>query len=281
VARAYYGRLPFFSKDTSQNEIIAFVSKGNPDNSYQLIRAEAQNVATEWLENTVAGYVDQGIAIHDIPDVYGTFNIDGRRLGNNGRALAPFRDTFTPYATRAFFEATFSLSPLQRYTEPLHFGLVRHLVPALHDVELAKDNWYQQNAGLRYVGQGMSQKMNRYASGIRRRTQRFIRSKSRYSYDDSMFHRVAWFESQRSKIRELALDSRASVVWDFIDRDRFERIMSDKESPVVRSRCLKLLFHVATLVYYQCDDDRQECAIEKKPIEAAPLTDHSGGLLAP
>jgi hypothetical protein len=216
------------------------------------------------MEQSVSDCVEQGINVRDIPDIFGTFVIDGRRLGNNGRALAGYRDTFTPYATRAFLKATFSLSPLQRYTEPLHFGLVRHLAPDLHKIELAKDEWYQQNALLRYVGMGVSLRMDRYSRGIRRRTQRFDRSKSRYSYDDSTFHRVAWFESQRSKIRELALDSAASPVWEFIVKDRFEKIMSDKESPIVRSRCLKLLFHIATLVYYQCDTERQGISEQNK-----------------
>ncbi len=273
VARSFYGRLPIFKNNTSDKDVIALVRKGNPDGSYQLTRSEAQGIATTWLEETIADYVQQGIALQDIPDIYGTFMIDGRRLGNNGRALAGYRDTFTPFATRAFFEATFSLSPMQRNTEPLHYGLVRHLVPALHGIELAQDNWYQQNALLRYIGQSVNDRMNRYVNGIRRRTQRFNRSKSSFSHDDSTFHRVTWFESQRSKIRELALDSGASPVWDFIDKDRFERIMSDKESPMVRSRCLKLLFHIATLVYYQCDDERKEKSGPTRSLDRHGLTE--------
>lgn len=273
AARCFYGRLPFLREEISTQGIVAAIATNNPANSSQLVRSHALEAGATWLNHWISECVEQGIATLDIPDVFGTFMIDGRRLSNNGRALAGFRDTFTPYATPAFLNAAFALSPLQRYTEPLHFGLVRHLVPDLHKVELAKDNWYPQNALLNYVRQGVNLRMKRYAKSIRRRTQRVYHSKSRYAYDDSNFHRVSWFESQRSKIRELALDSGASPVWDFVDKDAFERIMSDKVEPVARSRSLKLLFHIATLLYYQCDSERVvRPGKQNRPNEIHPMS---------
>ena len=276
AARCFYGRLHFLRDEISTDEIVAAIATNNPANNSRLVRSDALETGATWLNNWISECTEQGIATLDIPDAFGTFMIDARRLSNNGRALAGFRDTFTPYATPAFLQAAFAMSPLQRYTEPLHFGLVRHLVPALHKVELAKDNWYPQNALVHYIREGVKLKAKRYARSIRRRTQRVYRSKSHYSYDDSNFHRVSWFESQRSKIRELALDSAASPVWDFIDKDEFERVMSDNVEPAVRSRSLKLLFHIATLLYYQCDSER----VVRPPKQLLPNDIHTMSDLA-
>ncbi|MGI9203295.1 MAG: hypothetical protein ACR2Q3_04770, partial [Woeseiaceae bacterium] len=77
-----------------------------------------------------------------------------------------------------------------------------------------------------------------------------------YSSVDSMFSRLDWFEDKRSYLRQFALDSTSSSVWDFVDRQQFEQITSTETSSAVRSHNLKLLFAVVTLLYYESDSGR-------------------------
>ena len=240
------------------NRQIVFekLMQGRPLNTAGLIRSEPRAMADAWQTSWIDDQIANGVDAVDLPDIFGNFVVDGRRLGNNGRALAASRDTFSPYATRAFFDAALSLKQSQRSTEPLHYGLVRFLAPKLHSVELAKDSWYSQNALLHHVGQAIEKKGRRWFRAAKRQAGVPAISKPRMSYDDSTFHRVSWFESQRTKIRTMSLDSTSSTLWDFVDKDAFERITSDKVALAERSRDLKLLFHIATLLYYETDPVR-------------------------
>jgi hypothetical protein len=213
--------------------------------------------AKAWQDKFFDYCADQGIRPIDIPDIYGNHVVDGRRLGNNGRALAGTRDTYTPYATRAFLEAAFSIRSLKRYTEPLHFGLTRHLAPELHRMPLAKNSWRNQNEILNLVQMRTKRKARQVNKRLQKKLNKIWQSKHAYSYKDSMFNRLGWFESKREHILELATDSRCSTIWNFVERDKFEKIMSPETHRSIRSQNLQLLFHIATLAYYESDSERQ------------------------
>ena len=256
VARSFYGNLPFLKREISTDDIKEFLNKSGPGDSFGLVKIEAINRAKACRDQCVDECADQGILPVDIPDIYGNHFVDGRRLSNNGRGLAGVRDTYTPYASRAFLEATFSLSALKRYTEPLHFRLIERLAPAMHSMPFAKTGWRLQSPVLNLMHMRTIRKAKHFNRRLQNTLSAIRNPEPLYFYQDSMFHRLNWFESKRSRIREIALDSASASVWDFVNRDRFEQITSVGMEPAIRSQNLQLLFHITTLLYYECDEQR-------------------------
>ncbi len=261
VARSFYGGLPYLKPNLCANDIKAILDRSALDDSVGVVRENAKSRARAWKDQWVDYCADQGIALLNIPDVFGNHIIDARRLSNNGRGLAEIRDTFTPYASRAFLEATFSLPALHRYTEPLHYRILQVLSPGLHSLPFEKKYpWRSQNPALN-LAKMRFQKKKAFIKRRLRRIHNMIRPvQPNYSPVDSMFSRLDWFEEKRIFIREFALDSASSSVWDFVDRARFEQITSAETSSAVRSHNLKLLFNVVTLLYYDTDPERRTAA---------------------
>jgi len=260
VARSFFGDLPFLKRDLCVSDIKSILDRTGPADSISMVHENAKERARAWKDQCVDNCADQGLALLDIPDVFGNHFFDARRLSNNGRGLAQIRDTFTPYASRAFLEATFSLPALRRFTEPLHYRILEVLSPGLHTYPFERHQWRSQNPML-HLAKSRYRKKTRFVKRKLRRIQNLIRpAEANYSNVDSMFSRLDWFEGKRTFMRQFALDSASSSVWDFVDRDRFEEITSDKTSSVVRSHNLKLLFLVVTLLYYDTDSDRAAAA---------------------
>ena len=257
VARSFFGNLPFLRPGLTIDDIKNFLKVSGPGDPAGLVRIDALARAKAWQDRYFEYCAGEGIQLIDIPDIYGNHAVDGRRLGNNGRALAATRDTFTPFATRAFLEAAFSVPALQRYTEPLHYGLTRRLAPELHRMPLAKSEWRSQNAMLNLVRMRAKRKWKRFNTRVRKAACKVGRAKPVYFYQDSMFNRLGWFEDKREHILELATDPRAAAIWNFVERDRFEKIMSADTHRSLRSQNLQLLFHIATLAYYETDSERE------------------------
>jgi hypothetical protein len=231
VARSFFGNLPFLRPGLTVEDIKGYLKGSGPVNSSGLISPESISHAKEWRELYFDECSDRGIRPLDIPDLYGNHAVDGRRLGNNGRSL-------------------------QRYTEPLHYNLTRHLVPELHAMPLAKNAWRSQNAMLNLFRMRIARKARYLHRRTRHLQSLFYSSKPEYRYRDSMFNRLNWFESKRQHILELSKESSCSPIWNFVRRDRFEKIMSPQTHRSVRSRDLQLLFHIATLLYYESDVER-------------------------
>jgi asparagine synthase (glutamine-hydrolysing) len=257
VARCYYGDLPFLKSNPTIDVIKERLKRSGPGDTNGLVNPDAVGRARRWRNEYIDYCADQGIGLLDIPDVYGTHAVDARRLGNNGRALATTRDTYTPYATRAFLEATFSLPAMQRLTEPLHYRLTEYLVPALHRMPLANNKWRTQNSLLNLLQMRGLQRGRHIKTKIAKVMRKIHAIKPMYRYRDSMFNRLNWLERERQSILELASDSTVSSVWNFVERAKFERIMSSDTHPSLRSQNLQLLFHIATLLHYEALREEQ------------------------
>ncbi len=266
VARSFFGNLPFLNRRLSVQDIKKILDRTGPDDSTGLVRETAKARARAWKDQCVDSCADQGMALLDIPDVFGNHYFDARRLSNNGRGLAPIRDTFTPYASRAFLEATFSQPVLSRFTEPLHYRLLETLSPGLHRFPFDKHPWRSQNPMLNLARIRARKKALFIKRKLRRIRNLVSPAKVNYSKVDSMFSRLDWFEDKRSYLRQFALDSASSCVWEFVDRDQFEKITSDDTNSTVRSHNLKLLFLVVTLLYYESDSDRSSAANDDSAV---------------
>lgn len=260
VARSFFGNLPFLNRHLNAQEIKKILDRTGPDDSKGLVQETAKARARAWKDQCVDNCVDQGLALLDIPDVFGNHYFDARRLSNNGRGLAQIRDTFTPFASRAFLEATFSLPVMNRFTEPLHYRLLETLSPGLHRFPFDQHPWRSQGPMMNLARIRARKKALFVKRKLRRIRNLVSPAKANYSKVDSMFSRLDWFEDKRNDLRQFALDSASSPVWDFVDRERFEQITSAETNSAVRSHNLKLLFAVVTLLYYDNDTDRAVAA---------------------
>jgi asparagine synthase (glutamine-hydrolysing) len=235
-----------------------FAEKRVKDHS-GLICQEGIALARDYIRRFVVQCVDEGFAPIDAPDVFQTYQRVGRWGGTNMRRGVPIGDLFSPYCSRPFVEATFAMPALQRYTQPLHYNLIRLLAPELHGLSFDKDPWRLQQPVmnlLRIYGVSTLRNVNhdfrrRIPEPLRRT---FRRLKPRKSLEiSSAFDQSNWFEVKLEQVRAICLDQNDSSIWDFGDRSRFEWITSSDIDPVERSRYVELLYRIATLFYYEVD----------------------------
>ena len=71
-----------------------------------------------------------------------------------------------------------------------------------------------------------------------------------------MFNRSSWYEAKREEIREICLEQKNALLWDFVNRNMFEEITSSKTDAADRSHYLQALYNIATLFYYEADEWR-------------------------
>ncbi|MBI5098008.1 MAG: hypothetical protein HZB30_02055 [Nitrospirae bacterium] len=222
-----------------------------------IIRREAIELAQNCMHNFVAQYTDCGFALNDIPDVFFLYSRLRRKRGSNKRVYMQYQDFFSPFITRALIEAVFSMPAAQRYTEPLHYNLIRLLSPELHRIPLDKGHWLPQSS----VTHLINYYRNRMSNRVRQRISSFLNigsksgkiSKTFHSATD-MFDQTKWFEAKREQVREFCLDNNDSAIWHFLNRSLFEKITSPAADPAEISQhglYIGLFYRIATLFYYE------------------------------
>jgi asparagine synthase (glutamine-hydrolysing) len=224
-----------------------------------LVRREAVDLSREYVHRFVSDRLDDGFAPLDIPDAFYAYQRVGRRGGTNMRRSMAIRDAFSPYITRAFVEAAFSVAAMQRYTEPLHYRITELLSPEMHSLPfnpVGTGPWPPQQPVLNLLQRYGAAKLHkvthrwsRITSRLFNRTER--RATSAHIARDSMFDRLGWIEAQREQLREMCLDRNGSQLWDLVDRSLFDRITSSSTEPQDRSHYVKILYHIFTLFYYE------------------------------
>jgi len=228
------------------------------EGTYLIVESAKEKVArleSELVKDYIKRYVrkgiDDGFKLSNIPDVFGMYQGDARRIGNNVRGLMMSRDVFSPFCTRAFVEAAFTIPLIKRYAESLHYRLILSLSPQLHRLEFDKYSWPQQQQHLNII--------RAYANANKRFSIRKLFKRSRpikTNRKPSFSEQFSWFESKRSEMQEVCLDHHNSVIWDFVDRSIFEKLMSSSTDPIERSKYIKVICNIATLFYYENDGIR-------------------------
>jgi asparagine synthase (glutamine-hydrolysing) len=261
VARGCYFRpKDFFSRIDEVGVERLLNAKRNMD-FRGLIRKDGTELVREYIHNYVIQCLDDGFAPIDIPDVFEIYQGDGRRVGCNARGLMEARDVFSPYCSRFFLEAAFSIPAIQRYTEPLHYNLLKILQQKLHELPFDKESWrFQQpylNLFYKYFAPKLDKSFGRISCLLSKR-----RRKS--TENPATFNRFDWFEVKRKTIREICLDQNDSSLWNYVDRQKFEQIMDDDADPADRSGflILKVLYNISSLFYYDADEWRKS-AVKK------------------
>jgi len=222
-----------------------------------IIRREAVEITRNHVNSFVEQYTDLGIAPIDIPDVFFLYSRLRRRRGSNKRVYMQYQDFFTPYITRSFIEAVFSMPATQRYTQPLHYNIIRLLSPELHSLPFDSGHWKSQKSAMhliKFYRNMISGKARRKISSMTGTHSQPKKLSPKMHTATDMFDNVVWFKEKREQLRELCLDQNNSLIWDFVNRSLFDKITSPNADPEDFSQYgtyITLCYRIATLFNYE------------------------------
>lgn len=234
-----------------------FLTKKVINDAGGIIRQEAIELSRNCMNDFVKQYCDYGFSPNDIPDVFFLYSRLRRKRGSNKRVYMEFQDFFSPFITRAFIKAAFSIPAMQRYTEPFHYNLIRLLLPDLHSIPLDKGHWRSQNSVVHLINYYRNRMLNK----IRQRITNVFAPDSKSAKTSEplhtatdMFDLTSWFKSRREQVREFCLDKKNSFIWNFVDRQLFEKITSsasERTELFQYGTYISSFYRIATLFYYE------------------------------
>lgn len=199
-----------------------------------LVYDEPYITAAKFLDQWVVQKLDSGCPIADIPDLFYTFERVRRWAGTNARKMRPRVNLFAPLCTRPFVEAVFRLEPSLRFSEPLHYQLLR-LNPELHQIPFSTEPWRNQNPNLAMFKMTWEKKIRRaYAANT-----------------TAISNQAILLERKLDEVRDFCLAKGDSGIWNYIRRPEFESLLSKTTSSKARERHLSLLLQVVTLLRYE------------------------------
>jgi asparagine synthase (glutamine-hydrolysing) len=203
-----------------------------------LVTCEAQALARSYVQEFLQDALDEGFDVLDLPDVFYAYERVRRWGGSNFRKWAPVRDFYSPFCTRPFIEAAYTLAPRYRYVEAIHYQITRELNARLHSLAFGKAPWPAQRPTVAFGRAGLD-------ALRRRRSRRREDVRPRTHYD-----KEAWLEGTRDQIRDLCLSQPGSPLWSIADRQVFERLMAPATDPAERAALSRPLLAVATMFQY-------------------------------
>lgn len=199
-----------------------------------LVYDDAYIIAAQFVDQWVTQTLDSGCPIADIPDLFYTYERVRRWAGANARKMRPHVNLFAPLCTRPFVEAAFRLKPSLRFSEPLHYQMVR-LNPKLHQIPFSSEPWRNQNPDLAMFKIIWEKKIRRaYTTGT-----------------THMSNQAILLERKLDEVRDFCLARGNSDIWNYVRRPEFESLLSKTTSPEARQRHLSLLLQVVTLLGYE------------------------------
>ncbi|WP_041237707.1 hypothetical protein [Gloeothece citriformis] len=242
IARGAYNSPGFLLQNHSIDCIGQYLTRRVMKKRHELLHQQTITIAQNYLQDFVKQVIEEGFSPMDVPDVFYTYERVRRWAGiSHLFNRNQHRDVFAPLCTRPFIEKAFSMSAHHRYTQLLHYQLISFLEPKLHHLPIEK-SWPAQHPLINYLSKFLSRKFQK----LQRKT-----GIPRKSIITSQDEKWGWLESKRLYIRELCLDqSRSSQLWDFIDRAKFERMISSEINPLIRQPIQLTLWDIATLFEY-------------------------------
>ncbi len=214
---------------------------------------ECHDQSVKYISDFIKKYLEYGFSLEDIPDLYFLYSRLRRKRGSNKRVYNQYQDFFSPYITRSFLEAVFSISPQQRLTQPLHYNIIRILSKELHELPFDKGHWKSQIATMHFI--------NYYEKEFKKKIYTIMQVKRKTKDKKKLIHTATdmfdltnWFKTKRISLREQCLDMNNSMVWKFADRSIFEKITSPDSDNIDLSQFgmyVNMIFRIATLIQYE------------------------------
>jgi len=231
--------------DIQQNIARRFVS-----DSDGMMQPEATRLARAFTDRAISGYAEQGFHPEDINDAFYLYERGGRRTGQVMNTTTHLRDSYSPFFSRALVAAIFSVDIKVRRTEAFHYQLIELLAPQVLNLPCESGPWKSRSASKNYYSELMQQIRRRISARILQRIPDRKRQAAtpHFIVKDTTFERVKWLQQLQPQLRDMCLDSRHSIIWDFVNRSRFEAALATTES---LSKYARSLFLVATVHYYE------------------------------
>lgn len=236
IGRRFYKNPLFFVGKQDLETVSRKLSKCLFRDYGGIIKKESISLSNSFIQKWTETVFHDGINPTEIPDYFYAFERVRRWAGSNFKKMMPEVDVFSPFCSRPFVEMAFSLIPVYRYSEPLHFGMLS-LLPDLHQFRFENGAWKSQipwiNLFLMVV--------NKYSIKKKKIKSRFIPALDRGQFLKQNLH----------TIREVCLDQTQSQLWDFIDKEIFEEVTSKKFDGNYIENNAEVIYQIATLFYYQ------------------------------
>ena len=222
-----------------------------------LVLPEARRLSMAHIRKTIQELLDQGLPGLDALDIFNLYQRVGRWAGSSRRKSNPVVDTFAPFCLLPYTKAVFTIPYVHRYYRWLHQQLLRSLMPALTRLPYDRDRDWPHFPWLNMLHWILERSLNKGWRLVRRRFPRRLVS-AKTDRQPPEFDQSAWLEVKRDWMREICLDQRDSMLWDFVNRPLFEQIMSDTTDPAERQAYRLGIYGIVTLFYYAATEKRRE-----------------------
>ena len=139
--------------------------------------------------------------------------------GANLRKYSPTAEVVAPFCGRAYMRAAFQFDALHRWTEPLHYQMLRMLDRRLHRMpfQSGQRRMEEPECDLELAAAVRSGPAVKRASALE--------SSGPVQVSQSPYHQVDWLEAHLPLVRQVCLDTAQ------------RRLMAGAESRAPRSRC--------------------------------------------
>ncbi|MBW2737463.1 MAG: hypothetical protein JRE64_01165 [Deltaproteobacteria bacterium] len=216
--------------------------------SDNLLTEDVRQEATAFVKQFFQAAIEDGFEHMDIPDLFYAYERVRRWAGTNIGSLWCRQDEFSPFCTRPFVKAAFGLSVERRVVEHIHYELLNYLAPELRQIPFD-------------VGWSIQQPLLLYVRGILepllRRARKYIEPKGsigrsiKYFQSDVLRERVRLLEAICPRARELCFDQKNSVLWEYVNKNVLDRLLSSSTDSEERFRRHHIIFDVLTLFCYE------------------------------
>lgn len=247
IARQFYEDDGFYAHRHTYAYVHRYLNR-------KLVRARNlyQADVAKYCQNFLADFIhqvqDSGFSLADTPALFYAYERTRRWAGANFRQVISHRDVFSPFCSRPFVEAAFSISLLDRYAETLHYKIMHSLTPGLLGIEFEK-NMHPQSRMLNRAGIYKNILANKLTRSLK--LHKYRKSSAKVSSSSQRLERSVWFEAKRQEIREFCLDQSSSELWNYVDRNMFELLMKNENQLSERRKNIQALYDIITLFYYE------------------------------
>lgn len=249
IARGYYNSPQFVWSSSNLDYVQKYLSKILIANHQKLFHQDTISTLENYGKDFVQQAIDDGFSLIDVPDVFHSYEQVRRWVGIHISAKqSAHKDAFAPFCTRPFIKSAYSIPALRRYSQHIHYELIKFLVPDLHHVPFTK-KWSPQQPIINLLYSFWDKTLKRKLS---KPITKIVTGKPKsvtldINHQVKKFHRL---EYKRKDLRELCLDQTNSSLWNFINRSEFERITASETDVSERQRHLIVLWHIFTLFQY-------------------------------
>ena len=247
IGRSFYGDPYAFVRARSHARITEFLLPRLIHSHQGLVRAEALSRVGDGVADHFQRSAEMGFRPLDLPDVFYLDERVRRWGGANGRKALPAGNHVTPFCTRPFVEAVFRMPPVQRYSEPIHWGLLHVLAPELLTIAPPPRPWRSQHWRRNWLRYATEIVLNRLGWPHLRKPHGAAPAPPPHK---RCLEQGQWLEQRIARVRARCLETASDPLWELVDRKVLEQRLSPKTLPEERATCLGGLYLVETLCEY-------------------------------